>query len=761
MLFSSCLRNWKKSLDRRAELRRARRTGASNRRTASRLFLERLEDRRLLSAQIFNYNPTLTEYSGPAANSGPDTITTGPDGNLWYTDYNYNAANIGRITPSGSVSEFPAGLSRPIGGSIITGPNTDDSKHADSVLWAYEDVNATNPVALEMTTDGVVTHTFPLPGANSSQFVLGPDNNVWFTEYVYNKIGYITPDGQVTEFNINFPAYNIIWDQADGSFWIGSTGPGQYTLARIAPNSTDTAITENDYSFAGHGAFRGLAVGSDGNLWVGEPGGGFGGSSAIDRIDPTTGQMTGSFSTPTPNSQPYGLVAGPDGAIWFAEINASQMGRITTDGIITEYSTPTPNSGVEPPTLGPDGNIWFAEYGANQIGEVVLYPQQSQASPPVTQSAIPGISQIFNLGSFTDPSATGPWTVQVNWGDSTTDTTFNVSSTGLVGTQTHAYATEGVYTVTEIITNTTDMTDTATAQFQVVVGPLVINTNSGGPGSLYAAIDEANEYPSLTNNGTIQADITFNIPTTDPGYNSTTNQFTINTMGLPTITEPVLLDGFSQPGASPNTNAMGGSDPSDNAVRLIVLDGSLSITGANSAIRGLKIQNASGDGIDITGSGASGNVVEGNSIDVLRSGINVTGSNNTIGGTDPSARNIIAASGIGIVFGGDTTATTASGNLVEGNYIGLDNTGKAVHPGLGGAGIVFNYSSANTIGGTTTVTRNVISGWGFQIVLNGPISDENTVEGNYIGTDATGALALFPNQLLLLQRESGEGGLTR
>src|SRR5687767_7975121 len=47
------------------------------------------------------------------------------------------------------------------------------------------------------------------------------------------------------------------------------------------------------------------------------------------------------FVVPTPNSQPAGITVGPDGALWFTEENGHKIGRITTDGAITEYPIPT------------------------------------------------------------------------------------------------------------------------------------------------------------------------------------------------------------------------------------------------------------------------------------------------------------------------------------------------------------------------------------------------------------------------------------
>ena len=59
---------------------------------------------------------------------------------------------------------------------------------------------------------------------------------------------------------------------------------------------------------------------------------------------------------------------------------------------------------------------------------------------PADQAANEGASTAFNLGSFTDPGADSPWAVSVDWGDGSTDTTFNQAATGSLGTTSHTYA---------------------------------------------------------------------------------------------------------------------------------------------------------------------------------------------------------------------------------------------------------------------------------------------------------------------------------
>jgi hypothetical protein len=116
--------------------------------------------------------------------------------------------------------------------------------------------------------------------------------------------------------------------------------------------------------------------------------------------------------------------------------------------------------------------------------------------------------------------------------------------------------------------------------------------------------------------------IQFNLPATDAGYNSATGAFSLQPLSaLPTLTDTLVLDGYSQPGAGSNTLASG-----DNAVLKIVLDGSqagvvhgLVLAGGNSTVRGLVIDNfTAGCGLVLIGSG--NDVVAGNFIGMDVSG---------------------------------------------------------------------------------------------------------------------------------------------
>ena len=123
----------------------------------------------------------------------------------------------------------------------------------------------------------------------------------------------------------------------------------------------------------------------------------------------------------------------------------------------------------------------------------------------------------------------------------------------------------------------------------------------------------------------------------------------------------------------------------------------------------------------------------------LYNGVN----NNTIGGTPTGAGNVISGNAnSGIVIDGAGGSTTDN-NVIQGNYIGTDKDGTTAL-GNGGEGIdIFNGADTNTVGGSLTGARNIISGNavnGIHVNSNG--SDDNVIKGNYIGTDVTGLLAI-------------------
>jgi titin len=148
-------------------------------------------------------------------------------------------------------------------------------------------------------------------------------------------------------------------------------------------------------------------------------------------------------------------------------------------------------------------------------------------------------------------------------------------------------------------------------------------------------------------------------------------------------------------------------------------------------------------GINISGTGTSGNIIDGNGITSnLSNGIQIfaAATNNIIGGI--GSGNVISANdGNGVVL----TGVGVTGNIVEGNAIGT-NGAETSSLGNVASGIEISQgATGNTIGGTALGTENLISGNGkFGIVITDKGTSGNTVTGNGIGLDAAGTAAL-PN----------------
>ncbi|VUZ85564.1 Virginiamycin B lyase [Candidatus Methylomirabilis lanthanidiphila] len=106
----------------------------------------------------------------------------------------------------------------------------------------------------------------------------------------------------------------------------------------------------------------GITLGPDGALWFTEVDG-----PKIGRIT-TAGTIT-EFPLPTGSYEPGHITAGPDGALWFTEVFSNKIGRITTAGTITEFPVPTPGTPNDI-TLGPDGALWFTDGLGNQIRRI-------------------------------------------------------------------------------------------------------------------------------------------------------------------------------------------------------------------------------------------------------------------------------------------------------------------------------------------------------------------------------------------------------
>ena len=237
----------------------------------------------------------LVEFDVPTEESAPRIIALGADGNLWFSEH--LASRIARITPQGEIAEFriPTPDSQPR--AIALG--------ADGNIWFG--MFAAGKIG-RVTPAGVITEfEIPTPFSGPRALAAGPDGNIWFSEFHASKIGRITMDGVVTEFALPRPdsGPGDITAGADGNLWfveLNGTIDGRFVtgnrVGRITPRGeiTEFAIPSPT------GSPTNVAVGPDRNVWYTK-------GAALGRVTPD-GVIT-EFPLAS-NARGVGLTAGSD-----------------------------------------------------------------------------------------------------------------------------------------------------------------------------------------------------------------------------------------------------------------------------------------------------------------------------------------------------------------------------------------------------------------------------------------------------------------
>ena len=210
------------------------------------------------------------------------------------------------------------------------------------------------------------------------------------------------------------------------------------------------------------------------------------------------------------------------------------------------------------------------------------------------------------------------------------------------------------------------------------------------------------------------------------------------------------------------TNSQNATDLGNKADGVTIFNGATqnTIGGSTAAARNVISGNIL-DGIGIFASGTSNNVVSGNYIGVNGDATAALGNGQYgVGIASSASSNRIGTDSDGVhdgaeanVIGGNTWSGIAifgagsSQNVVAGNFVGTNAT-SAVALGNKMFGVlVFNGAASNVIGGSATAARNVISGnLSSGVFISDPGTTKNRVQGNYIGTDVAGA-AKLANQI--------------
>jgi len=246
---------------------------------------------------------------------------------------------------------------------------------ADGALWFTE--GYTNKIARITTSGSITEFSIPLESITSGlgAITAGPDGAVWFLEvgfFYVSEIGRITTGGSVSVFPFPSPNTNPvgITSGPDGALWL-TDGPNIWRVT-TAGSFTKFPLPYPLTSDA-------ITSGPDGALWFTDW------SDKIGRLA-TNGSIS-EYPIPTVSSKPAAITAGPDGALWFVESGMGKIGRITTTGSITEFATSNAPGQAFWITSGPDGALWFTEPFRNKIGRITTTGSITEYPVPTLVSA--------------------------------------------------------------------------------------------------------------------------------------------------------------------------------------------------------------------------------------------------------------------------------------------------------------------------------------------------------------------------------------
>lgn len=264
----------------------------------------------------------------------PTAIAIAPDGAVWFTIEFSDAIGVfrnGRIERinKGSQNLEPLGLAA--GGA-------DGAWYTDAPLRAISFISS----------DGAI-RSFPLPTpvVRLGRLAVAPDGAVWFADATTASVVRLR-DGVFTRHDVGAQGgipYGVAVD-ARGTVWI--TLQGTDKLGRISPEGQMTVLdvpTRN-------GGLGDIVVDRSGAVWFLELR-----ANRIGRF--AEGRFT-EFALPTPSAGLTALAAAPDGAVWFTEISHGRLGRLR-DGQVTEFPLPRAQSRPFGIAVDAANNVWYTD----------------------------------------------------------------------------------------------------------------------------------------------------------------------------------------------------------------------------------------------------------------------------------------------------------------------------------------------------------------------------------------------------------------
>ena len=308
-------------------------------------------------------SPTFTVVPGPEG-SGVYKFFVGPDGRTWYINGLWK-----------QVSGVP--VQYPQIGEVGPG-NTAELLYQSATSWG-------NPFG-------------PLNG------VTGPDAGAWISSTSYS-LDRLAP-GDAVPGEVHVPGCPDEIVSLDGSLW--ATETCNSALVQVAPPAGVTVHSLVDPRVANSGTSpEGLVVGPEGDLYVAETD-----SEAIARFVPGTDELT-TFRIPrqpdeaeSESPQPSKLTVGPEGAIWFTDLNGF-VGRLA-NGNISEYPLSS-NEHIVPTAITTFGSeLWVTEEEKTELASINPSAPAEETAPPSGAKATPTTVSRSALSRELRPPNAGP-----------------------------------------------------------------------------------------------------------------------------------------------------------------------------------------------------------------------------------------------------------------------------------------------------------------------------------------------------------------
>lgn len=193
------------------------------------------------------------------------------------------------------------------------------------------------------------------------------DGRVWFVGQAGDYVAALdTVSGEFKRFeldpgtgphNLVVDHAGIVWYAGNRAAHIGRLDPAtgkitKFSMPDPAARDPHTLLLDRNHD-------------QNGLIWFTVQGGNF-----VGRFDTKSGAVT-LLRNPTPNARPYGIVQGPDGALYYDQFNSNKIGRIDPASMtIKEYTLPAEEARPRRIAVTNDGMIWYGDYRRGYLGRL-------------------------------------------------------------------------------------------------------------------------------------------------------------------------------------------------------------------------------------------------------------------------------------------------------------------------------------------------------------------------------------------------------